>query len=327
MGMDRPTDRRTERGRSGTMTEGRATDAISLLTQDHRRVDDLFRRFEELGSGNDAERGRLAEQMADELTVHASIEEAVFYPAVRDLLAQGDELVEEALHEHQEVRDTLAELGEMEPGSARFDSAVSTLISEVRHHVNEEENEIFPKLRSAIGQSQLVELGRRLEESKSEEAGGTMLSVESDDLVVSMFEPEEEMPVERAPRPTRRTGGRKKSAAKRPSAKKAGAKRAGGKKSTAKRGGAKKSTKRAAAKKSTRKSPRKKSSAKRPAARKSIAKRGAKKSSAKRAGAKKSTRKKSSAKKSSAKKSTRRKSSSAGRKKSTARRKSSARSR
>jgi len=153
-------------------------DAISLLMNDHRAVDELFRRFESSREGGStAERRLLIEQMTQELAVHAEIEEEVFYPAVRRLLAQGDQLVEESLHEHAEVKGLLADINSSDPESRGHEAKVMTLIGDVRHHVNEEESEILPKLRQAIGHSQLVELGRRLAEAKQERLMGSPATV------------------------------------------------------------------------------------------------------------------------------------------------------
>jgi hemerythrin superfamily protein len=144
-------------------------DAVSILMSDHRTVDELFRRFESSREGGSpAERRILIKRITQELTIHAEIEEEIFYPAVRRLLAQGDELVEESLHEHAEVKGVLADINSSDPESLGHDAKVMTLIGDVRHHVNEEESEIFPKLRQAIGTGQLVELGRRLAEAKQD---------------------------------------------------------------------------------------------------------------------------------------------------------------
>ncbi len=147
-------------------TSGRS-DAIDLILEDHATVDELFGRFEASLEGPDAsERAGLARRMVEELRLHAAMEEEVFYPAVRSVLADGDQLVEESLREHQDVKQLLADLEGMSPNEARFDGTVMRLISEVRHHVNEEESEILPKLRTAIGASQLVELGARMQQAK-----------------------------------------------------------------------------------------------------------------------------------------------------------------
>jgi hemerythrin superfamily protein len=153
-------------------------DAISMLMDDHQAVDHLFRRFESSREGGSpAEQRLLIEQMTQELTLHAEIEEEVFYPAVRRLLAQGDQLVEECLHEHAEVKGLLTDISSSDPESTGYDPKVMTLIGDVRHHVNEEESEILPKLRQAIGTSQLVELGRRLAEAKQDRLVGSPATV------------------------------------------------------------------------------------------------------------------------------------------------------
>jgi hemerythrin-like domain-containing protein len=276
MGMDRPNDQTTGTNRPGVMTESGVSDAISLLTADHRTVDRLFKRYEELGSGNEDERGRLVDEISDELLLHAAIEEAIFYPAIRQLLAGGDEIVEEALHEHQDVRDNLAELEGLEAGLARFDATVATLISNVRHHIHEEEGEIFPKLRTAIGQPQLVELGRRMTQAKEEGSGslfGTpVVSVSEEDIVVSIFEVPEAEP-EPEPSPAPRRAPTRPRTAKRPTSKRPTrrlAQKSTSKKSTAKRVAAKRSTAKKSAKRSTaKKSTSRKASVRRSAARKS----------------------------------------------------------
>ena len=148
-------------------------DAIELLKQDHQAVEGLFERFISSAGRDDTARGRVVDSIIQELTVHAQMEEQVFYPAVRNILAQGDELVTESLEEHQEVKGILAELEQMSPGDQGFDSKVMNLIGDVRHHVNEEEGEILPKLQTAIGVSQLADLGQRMEEFKLSLTGGT----------------------------------------------------------------------------------------------------------------------------------------------------------
>ena len=141
MDMDLPSGDIGDLGRSDVevMAE-RDADAIEMLTQDHRMIEELFKRYEELDPGDDDERASVVGEISEGLSAHAAIEELVFYPAVRDVLAEGDLLVEEAEHEHQEIKDNLDELEGLEAGEARFDATVATLISNVRHHVREEES-------------------------------------------------------------------------------------------------------------------------------------------------------------------------------------------
>jgi hemerythrin superfamily protein len=140
-------------------------DAISLLTQDHRTVDELFDRFEQSSAAD--ERGELVATMIEELSVHAAIEERELYPVMRRVFSE-EELVEEAEHEHAEAKAVLAVLAQLTPGDEHFGPLVAELIADVRHHVEDEENELFPKLREAVSDDELDELGQRLEQAKQD---------------------------------------------------------------------------------------------------------------------------------------------------------------
>jgi hemerythrin-like domain-containing protein len=139
-------------------------DAISLLMQDHRTVDQLFERFE--GSTDPAERRQLVDRMIEELSVHAAIEEQELYPLMRRVFPDG-EPVEHAEHEHAEAKALLAVLAKLEATDERFETLVSELIDDVRHHVEEEESDLFPQMRDAVADAELAELGERLERAKS----------------------------------------------------------------------------------------------------------------------------------------------------------------
>ena len=141
-------------------------DAISLLTADHRTVEQLFADYERGLQGPEAKR-QVVDQITRELSVHAAIEEAYFYPEVKKALGEGGDLVDESLHEHQEVKDTLAALEDMDPADAAYDQKVAALIADVRHHVEEEEGEMFPKLRSALSAEQLHDIGQKLADGKA----------------------------------------------------------------------------------------------------------------------------------------------------------------
>lgn len=122
------------------------TDAISLLTADHRKVRRLFQEFQELEDEEDQDdlKSELVEQICFELTVHALIEEEIFYPAVRAAI-DDDELMDEALAEHAEVKDLVGELEEMAPDDDQFDATVMELSEQFEHHVDEEESTMFSK--------------------------------------------------------------------------------------------------------------------------------------------------------------------------------------
>ena len=141
-------------------------DAISLLTEDHRTVEQLFADYERGLQGPEAKR-QVVDRIIRELSVHAAVEEAYFYPEVRKALGEGGELVEESLHEHQEMKEILADLEDMDPSDPAYDQNMAALIAEVRHHVEEEEGDMFPKLRSALSAEQLADIGQKLADGKA----------------------------------------------------------------------------------------------------------------------------------------------------------------
>jgi hemerythrin superfamily protein len=147
-----------------TATSGRraAQNALSLLTRDHREVDALFHRFEATGPRAQKERADLVGRIIEALSVHAAIEETVFYPAVRAELAEQNDQVLEALEEHHVVKWTLSELEDLNPDDERYAAKVTVLIESVRHHVDEEEHELFPAVRAALRPQRLRELGAEL---------------------------------------------------------------------------------------------------------------------------------------------------------------------
>jgi len=150
----------------------RRRDAVDVIMGDHRAVDRLFDRFEALTDTIEVDVKReLVREIARELSMHAWIEERLFYPAVRGSLPQGDLLVEESLDLHQGVQDLLEAIEDTDPADPRYDERVTMLIREVRHHVMEEESEILLGLRQRLDRDVLLALGRALEDAKA--AGGT----------------------------------------------------------------------------------------------------------------------------------------------------------
>ncbi len=120
-------------------------DAITLLKNDHKAVEKLFKQFEKTKDDDHESRRRLVDQMIEELSVHASIEEQVFYPAVREDVPDTEDTVLEGLEEHHIFKWTLDELKDMDPEHERFEPKVTVLMESVRHHVEEEEGELFPR--------------------------------------------------------------------------------------------------------------------------------------------------------------------------------------
>jgi hemerythrin-like domain-containing protein len=141
-------------------------DAITLLKRDHQDVERLFKRFEQAGDRAHRRKRQLVDSMIEELSRHASIEETVFYPAVRAGVDDAESNVLEALEEHHVVKVVLRELEDMDPESERFDAKVTVMIENVRHHVDEEEGELFPEVRHALGRSRLRDLGDDLRAAK-----------------------------------------------------------------------------------------------------------------------------------------------------------------
>lgn len=140
-----------------------STDAIVLLKADHKEVKKVFRDFERAGEDERA-KGQLVKQMIELLTVHTYLENEVMYPEVRKLMPDLEDDVLESYEEHH-VADVLCmELYSMKPSDERFDAKTTVLIENVRHHIEEEEQEWFPKVREGLGRKQLAELGERMAE-------------------------------------------------------------------------------------------------------------------------------------------------------------------
>lgn len=138
-------------------------DAIALLKQDHRIVEKLFDEFEE---ADDDELQALAERACQLLTVHAQIEEELFYPPAKEALEEEEEveLINEANVEHQSAKDLIAKIEGMTPEDENFKATVKVLGEYVKHHVKEEENELFPKVKKT--ELDLKEMGVQLFERK-----------------------------------------------------------------------------------------------------------------------------------------------------------------
>jgi hemerythrin superfamily protein len=135
--------------------------AITLLKNDHKTVEDLFKRFEKLGPRAVKTKQDVVERIVRELSIHAAIEEMVFYPAIREAVEKGDvdKMVLESLEEHHVVKWVLWELERMDPADERFDPKLRVLMENIRHHVEEEEKELFPQVNKMFDRAQLDELG------------------------------------------------------------------------------------------------------------------------------------------------------------------------
>jgi len=141
--------------------------AIELLVTDHRKVEDLFERFDQEKDGDEATRREIAQRICNEITIHAQVEEELFYPWLRENLDDDDmEMVEEAQVEHNTAKDLIAQLEGASDIDEQYNAKVKVLGEYIKHHVNEEENEIFPKVRDE--QEELDELGQEMAARKGE---------------------------------------------------------------------------------------------------------------------------------------------------------------
>ncbi len=142
-------------------------DAITLLKDDHKKVEALFKRFEKAGDRAHAEKRTVVDRIIEELAVHAAVEEQLFYPVTRATVPETEDIALESLEEHHIVKWVLSELDSMDPEDERFDAKVTVLIENVRHHVKEEEEEYFPKVRDELGRDALADLGDAMAKAKA----------------------------------------------------------------------------------------------------------------------------------------------------------------
>src|SRR5689334_23953333 len=141
--------------------------AITLLKADHGNVDALFKQLESFERDADpAEKRRVVDHVIEQLSVHAAVEEQILYPALRAKL-DDDSPVLEALEEHHAAKLFLSEIEKLPPTHERFDAKVMVLIESVRHHVEEEESELFDLLRAHFKATELDELGAAMEKAKA----------------------------------------------------------------------------------------------------------------------------------------------------------------
>ena len=153
--------RKSSRGKQSSASARSKADAISMLTADHQRVMQLFERFENAQRGDQKE--RLATEICNELAVHAQLEEEIFYPAAREAIGEED-LMDEAQVEHASAKELIAQI---EVGSSKdplWEAKVTVLGEYIRHHVKEEQGEIFRKVRAS--ELDLKALGEQIQARK-----------------------------------------------------------------------------------------------------------------------------------------------------------------
>lgn len=143
-------------------------DAIKMLTDDHKKVKKLFKEFEKLSSeGSDEEKAQLVKEICTELTIHAQVEEEIFYPAARSAIEEEEQdLMDEAEVEHAGAKDLISQLETMMPDEDLYDAKVTVLGEYVNHHIKEEEDEMFPLLKKA--KLDMLKLGTEISKLKEQ---------------------------------------------------------------------------------------------------------------------------------------------------------------
>ncbi len=139
---------------------------IELLKQDHATVQSLFKKFAKVKDAKRKE--KIVRTAIEELKIHMAVEEELFYPAVREEFSEDEmeELMDEAMEEHHVVKLLIQELDEMGPEDERFNAKFTVLAENIQHHIQEEESEIFPKVKRSDANSE--EIGARMAEFKQD---------------------------------------------------------------------------------------------------------------------------------------------------------------
>ncbi|HYD93213.1 MAG TPA: hemerythrin domain-containing protein [Candidatus Paceibacterota bacterium] len=145
-----------------------AKDAIDIIKHDHRKVEELFKEYEELGETAHTQKRMIADTIISELETHAEMEELYCYPRFKEALADEDEsLVEEATAEHDVAKSIIAELKTLEPEDPQFDAKVKVLKENIEHHVKEEEHDLLPKAKKKLEDDTLEEMAEQMMEFKA----------------------------------------------------------------------------------------------------------------------------------------------------------------
>ena len=143
-----------------------STDAIVLLKDEHKLIRKAFRDFEHAGKDAHKTKGTIVDRIIELLTVHTYIENEVMYPKIRKLLPDLEDDILESYEEHHVADVLVVELSAMKPTDERFTAKTTVLIENVDHHIDEEEQEWFPKVREALGRKQLQEIGAEMIEAR-----------------------------------------------------------------------------------------------------------------------------------------------------------------
>ncbi|MBB5784482.1 hemerythrin domain-containing protein [Nonomuraea jabiensis] len=145
---------------------GTQQDMIEVLVTDHREVEEMFTQLERMTGDGGEQAKTLAEKVVIELVRHSVAEEEYLYPTVRDHVPGGGKLADQEIAEHADAEETMKRLEALEPGQTDFWPTAQLLMGQIRAHIREEENDLFPRLREACPADQLVELGGKVERAK-----------------------------------------------------------------------------------------------------------------------------------------------------------------
>ena len=139
-----------------------SSDAIVILRDDHKQIRKLFRDFRSQGDNAVKTKGKIVDKIIEALTVHTYIENEVMYPEIRKRVPDLEDDILESYEEHHVADVLVVELAALSPDAERFDAKTTVLIENVEHHIEEEEDEWFPKVREALSRKELREIGEEM---------------------------------------------------------------------------------------------------------------------------------------------------------------------
>ena len=139
-----------------------SSDAIVILRDDHKEIRKLFRDFRSQGDNAVKTKGKMVDKIIEALTVHTYIENEVMYPEIRKRVPDLEDDILESYEEHHVADVLVVELAALSPDNERFDAKTTVLIENVEHHIEEEEDEWFPKVREALSRKELREIGEEM---------------------------------------------------------------------------------------------------------------------------------------------------------------------
>lgn len=148
-------------------------DPVQIIKKDHKTVEGLFKEYEGLGDGAVATKRKVVDQIIEELTIHAEMEEQLCYPTFKEVFdKEDDKMVEEAYVEHAGAKKLLSDLISLQPEQPEFDASVKVLMEQIRHHVEEEETELLPTVEKEAPEEALEAMGNEMIAFKESKGAG-----------------------------------------------------------------------------------------------------------------------------------------------------------